>query len=82
VKRNYPIARPGPSETDTRFTFGLLLEVRDLLAKHGYPEAEAADLVDLQQSLFRFIYGGARYCTDCGSPTDECACRSWSAPGR
>lgn len=71
----FPIARPGPSETDARFTFGLLLDVRKVLTDHGYPEAEAADIVELQQALFRFIYGGARYCGDCGSPRGECECR-------
>ncbi|WP_199431158.1 hypothetical protein [Qaidamihabitans albus] len=45
-----------PPESDARFTFGLLV---DVLARHGYPMAEATgvDLVELRQALFQFLYG-------------------------
>jgi hypothetical protein len=50
----YPLPRP---EQDARFTFGLVLDVRDVLARHGYPSiVSGADLVGLQQALFGFLY--------------------------
>lgn len=52
--RRYPI--PAPDE-DSRFTFGLILEVADVLAAHGYPKITSGDdFVELQQALFRFLY--------------------------
>ncbi len=56
--RNFPI-RPELTD-DPRFTFGLVLEVRDVLERHGYPALGAMDYVDLQQILFRFLYRGAK----------------------
>jgi hypothetical protein len=56
----YPIPRP---KEDARFTFGLLLDVAEVLARHGYPAfTDGADLVHLQQGLFTTIYaaGGAQ----------------------
>ncbi len=51
----YPLNPPG---TDARFSFGLLLDVVDVLQAHGYPRpTTGADLVALQQALFRFLYG-------------------------
>ena len=51
----YPLNRP---DTDARFSYGLLLDVADVLAAHGYPRpATGADLVALQQALFGFLYG-------------------------
>lgn len=42
---------------DSRFTLGLVVDVADVLARHGYPPVrDSADLVDLQQSLYRFLY--------------------------
>jgi len=50
----YPLPRPA---ADDRFTYGLLIDLADLLAVHGYPQPTAgADLVELQQALFRFLY--------------------------
>lgn len=52
----YPI-RPLP-EDDSRFTFGLALDVADVLEGHGYePLTAGLDYVDLQQALFGFLYG-------------------------
>lgn len=52
--RKYPL--PATDE-DARFTFGLVLDVRDVLTAHGYPQITAgSDFVDLQQTLFRFLY--------------------------
>lgn len=53
----YPLPRP---ENDPRFTFGLVRDVAQVLASHGYPPVESsADHVRLQQALFGFLYEGA-----------------------
>lgn len=49
----YPLPRP---ENDLRFTFGLQLDVADVLEKHGFPKVSGVDLVNLGQALFRFLY--------------------------
>lgn len=57
--RAYPI-RPVPDD-DPRFTLGLTIDVAAVLERHGFPKVEnGLDFVDLQQSLYRFLYGGAR----------------------
>ncbi|MEU5721559.1 hypothetical protein ABZ783_07030 [Micromonospora sp. NPDC047738] len=58
-ERNYPLPRPA---TDPRFTFGLVIDVTDALTTRGYPPPTGADLVELQQALFGFLYadGGDR----------------------
>lgn len=53
ARRNYPM--PAPTD-DPRFSFGLTLEVARVLEKHGYPEVDGLDIVELQQALFRFLY--------------------------
>ncbi|WP_069883465.1 hypothetical protein [Streptomyces luteocolor] len=56
--RQYPI-RP-VSDDDARFTFGLTADVAQVLEEHGYPKVEnGLDFVDLQQALYRFLYGRA-----------------------
>jgi len=51
----YPV--PDPGEHDPRFTLGLTLDVATVLTAHGYPPpAAGADLLRLQQALFRSIY--------------------------
>lgn len=50
----YPIARP--CVKDPRFTFGLMLDMSEVLVKHGYPTLTGHDLVRLQQALFKMIY--------------------------
>lgn len=55
--RQYPI-HPRPGE-DSRFTFGLALDVAKVLKEHGYPEITAGrDFFELQQALFGFLYVG------------------------
>ncbi|PRY19133.1 hypothetical protein [Pseudosporangium ferrugineum] len=50
----YPLPCP---EADSRFTYGLLIDIADQLQEHGYPRPIAArDLVALQQALFGFLY--------------------------
>jgi hypothetical protein len=55
--------RPGlpdptpPAGDDARFTFGLLRDVTEVLAAHGYPPVRTGvDLVRFQQALFTAIY--------------------------
>jgi hypothetical protein len=49
----YPLPR---TANDPRFTFGLLVDVADALTSRGYPSMTGEDLVELQQTLFRFLY--------------------------
>ena len=51
--RNYPLPA---TDDDDRFTFGLALDVADVLTRHGYPAVTGADLVEVQQAMFRLIY--------------------------
>ncbi|WP_328614530.1 hypothetical protein OHS58_48520 [Amycolatopsis sp. NBC_00348] len=52
--RRYPI--PAPAE-DARFTFGLVLDLADVLHRHGYPKITSGDdFVELQQAVWRFLY--------------------------
>jgi hypothetical protein len=41
---------------DPRFTFGLIVDVANTLAQHGYPTLGTKGLVDLGQTLSRFLY--------------------------
>lgn len=54
--RAYPVALGEVG--DSRFTFPLICDVADVLRQHGYPRGSAADLVVLQQALYRFLYSG------------------------
>lgn len=55
MERVYPLPE---LDTDERFTHGLVLDVARLLTAHGYPPLRAADMVELQQALFGFLYRG------------------------
>jgi hypothetical protein len=58
-ERQYPI-RPRPDD-DPRFTRGLAFDVAQVLQQHGYPEiANGLDFLDLQQSLYQFLYTGPK----------------------
>lgn len=61
-ERVFPLPLPESGDDDGRFTIGLLVDVRAVLAAHGYPmdQATGADLVALQQALFRFLYATER----------------------
>ena len=51
----YPLTPPGGG--DPRFTYGLLHDITQVLAAHGYPPvSDPADLVRWQQALFATIY--------------------------
>lgn len=55
--RAYPVARG--NRIDRRFTDGLLCDVADVLADHGYPviDAGSGDYEELGWTLWRFIFG-------------------------
>jgi hypothetical protein len=55
--RAYPAARG--NRIDRRFTDGLLCDVADVLADHGYPviEVGSGDYEELGWTLWRFIFG-------------------------
>lgn len=57
VPDSYPVEQPEDGATDPRFTFGLLVEFADVLVAHDYPTLSGTDLVELRQTLYRFIYG-------------------------
>ena len=57
AERAYPLPRPAD---DPRFNMGLLIDVIKVLETHGYPAIhQGADIVQLQQALFGFLYGEA-----------------------
>jgi hypothetical protein len=57
AERAYPVA-PLDGDDDRRFTVGLLFDVARVVESHGYPPViKGHDLVELQISLFRFLYG-------------------------
>ncbi|MEV7178266.1 hypothetical protein [Kitasatospora sp. NPDC093679] len=50
----YPLPAP---DDDSRFSLGLVLDLAAVLAEHGYPPiTSGADLLNLQQALFGFLY--------------------------
>jgi hypothetical protein len=51
---NFPLPQ---DDADKRMTFGLVLEVAEVLKRHGFPDITAMDHVDLQMAVFRFLYG-------------------------
>jgi len=44
------------TDSDPRFTIGVIYDVAKVLEEHGYPKLEKADFVELQQALFAFLY--------------------------
>jgi hypothetical protein len=55
-ERAYPLPEV---DDDERFTFGVVVDVAEVLTRHGYPKpATGRDLVALQQALYRFLYVG------------------------
>jgi hypothetical protein len=55
--RAYPVSRG--NRIDPRFTDGLLCDVADVLADHGYPVIAmgSGDYEELGWTLWRFIFG-------------------------
>ena len=57
IPGTYPVPRPS---TDPRFTYGLALDVAAVLHAHGFPPVTfGGDLVELQMTLFGFLYAPA-----------------------
>ena len=58
--RVFPL--PRAADDDPRFNMGLLIDVCEVLEKHGYQKpTHGLDLVDLQSALFGFLYGETRF---------------------
>ena len=54
-ERSYPL--PMSVTDDSRFTVSLLVDVRDVLAAHGFPKVQSGvDLLYLEKSLCEFLY--------------------------
>ena len=49
-------AYPWMSGADDRFTLALILDVGEVLARHGYPAPSGAVLVELTSGLFRALH--------------------------
>ena len=49
-------AYPWMSAPDDRFTLALILDVGEVLARHGYPAPAGAVLVELTSGLFRALH--------------------------
>jgi hypothetical protein len=43
-------------DDDPRFTYGLVFDIADVLAEHGFPRPVHTDWADLALALFRFLY--------------------------
>lgn len=45
-------------KNDARFTYGLVIDVAEVIRKHGYPAVteNGYDMLALQQALFVFLY--------------------------
>jgi len=49
----YPL--PAPAH-DSRFTYGLIFDIADVLTRHGYPQPAGADWAHLMTALGHVIY--------------------------
>jgi hypothetical protein len=49
----YPLPAPA---ADPRFTYGLILDIADVLTAHGYPPPESSNWADLMSAVFGFLY--------------------------
>lgn len=47
---------PWVGTDDERFTLALILDVTEVLARHGYPAVAGSTLVDLTASLYRTLH--------------------------
>lgn len=58
AERAYPLDRAALGHSDHRFTNGLMIDLVNVLRKHGYPELTGSDLVDFFYGrVFGFLYG-------------------------
>jgi len=58
-RQTYPLAG---TSSDGRFSFGLTYDIAKVIEAAGYPPVRGADIIELQQALYRFLYteDGAR----------------------
>jgi hypothetical protein len=52
---------PWLGERDERFTLALVLDVGEVLTRHGYPAPTGATLVDITAGLYRALHPYAGY---------------------
>jgi hypothetical protein len=52
---------PWLAERDERFSLALVLDVGEVLARHGYPAPTGATLVDLTTGLYHALHPAGRY---------------------
>jgi hypothetical protein len=52
---------PWVGTRDERFTLALVLDVGEVLSRHGYPAPTGATLVDLTTGLYRALHPTQRY---------------------
>jgi hypothetical protein len=50
----YPLPEPGSA--DSRFTYGLLFDIADVLQRNGFPRPAGTDWADLMTALGGFLY--------------------------
>jgi hypothetical protein len=50
----YPL--PRPENDDSRFTYGLLFDIADVLQRNGFPRPAGTDWADLMTALGGFLY--------------------------
>jgi hypothetical protein len=50
----YPL--PAPTDGDPRFTYGLILDIAQVLQRNGFPQPAGADWAQLMTALGRFLY--------------------------
>jgi hypothetical protein len=52
---------PWLTDRDERFTLALVLDVGEVLTRHGYPPPVGATLVDLTAGLYRALHPSAPF---------------------
>ena len=52
-ERVYPLP---DEDDDPRFVFGFIDDVASVFEQHGFPRPSGWDLLELRQTLFRFLY--------------------------
>jgi hypothetical protein len=50
----YPL--PGPADGDTRFSYGLIFDIAEVLQRNGFPQPAGTDWTQLMAALGRFLY--------------------------
>jgi hypothetical protein len=78
-----PTSHPTPDrEPESRFTFGLILEVAKVLEAHGYERFDGPQFVDLQQHLFHLLHCELHRSCTASDGTVVCPSCSQTVPTR